>query len=553
MITMKKVAKKVLGAALIGAMAFIGAISPLGMPKTQAGFSFVSVTTDKLGAMYSNTHAIHSVNFRAQNAIPAGGSATITYPAGFDVSGATFGGGTAGASITSVAGQTVTVGFALPVPGASTVNLVLDGIDNAAMGNYKLTVTTKDGAGATIDGPSLSWGFQILGPVTKYTITEPAAVVAGQNFTVTVTALDANNYVTMGNSNVTLIANTADGVVGAGTLGVTSANTNNANGYQVIANQTYTKAETIRIRATDGTANDTGWTNINPAIDVTAAGLSSIKVTPANKTLTAGATQQYTAAGFDAYDNAVALGAVTWSETDTLGTITAGGKYTAKKVGTWQVKAKSAGITGTTNVTVTAGAVSSVKVNPDSAVLAQGKTKQYSATMTDAFGNTVTGHAVNWSVTNGLASITDAGLVKALYAGVTYVKATVDGKSDTARLIVTAVRDGGSVIGDITTPTVKPTVKPTTVGGKTTATPTKEDLQKLKEELEKQKQTTQSDNNKTIEKIVLTVIALLLLGASAYFLFRKSPETEEFEITKPEEIIKKSEKEEKHTEKKSKK
>jgi hypothetical protein len=90
--------------------------------------------------------------------------------------------------------------------------------------------------------------------------------------------------------------------------------------------------------------------------------LATITVTPANPTLTAGNTQQFTAVGKDADGNNVSI-SPTWSVEAGGGTIDNNGMFTAgSTAGTYTntVKATSGGVSGTATVTVTAGAPSVV-------------------------------------------------------------------------------------------------------------------------------------------------------------------------------------------------
>jgi hypothetical protein len=90
--------------------------------------------------------------------------------------------------------------------------------------------------------------------------------------------------------------------------------------------------------------------------------LATITVTPANPTIAAGGTQQFTAVGKDASGNVVAI-SPTWSVAAGGGTIDNNGLFTAgSTAGTFTntVTAKSGSITGTASVAVTTSAPSVV-------------------------------------------------------------------------------------------------------------------------------------------------------------------------------------------------
>jgi hypothetical protein len=84
-------------------------------------------------------------------------------------------------------------------------------------------------------------------------------------------------------------------------------------------------------------------------------------------------------------------------------------------------------------------AVASVVVTPSSSAVAVGTSVQFTATVRDATGATLTDRAVTWTVADGSkASITTAGLVTGLVAGTTSVTATSEGVNGTAAITVSA-------------------------------------------------------------------------------------------------------------------
>ncbi len=89
--------------------------------------------------------------------------------------------------------------------------------------------------------------------------------------------------------------------------------------------------------------------------------LSSIAVTPANPTITAGGTQQFTATGtFSDNSTQNLTNTATWSSTNTAAaTISASGLATGVGVGQTTIKATSGTVNGSTNLTVTSAGPSS--------------------------------------------------------------------------------------------------------------------------------------------------------------------------------------------------
>ncbi len=127
--------------------------------------------------------------------------------------------------------------------------------------------------------------------------------------------------------------------------------------------------------------------------------LTAIEVTPASADLKAGQQQQYTAKGYDAYHNEVAVTAQ-WAATG--GTITPTGLYSAEKAGyqTVLVSVSGSTVNGTATVVVTPGALARISVMPDKVNLNPGMQQQFAANGYDAFNNNVTINPT-WSTTGG--------------------------------------------------------------------------------------------------------------------------------------------------------
>ena len=85
----------------------------------------------------------------------------------------------------------------------------------------------------------------------------------------------------------------------------------------------------------------------------------------------------------------------------------------------------------------TAGAVASIVIDPINATIGVGQTRQFTATMRDAFNNAITGRPVTWSVQDQtVASIDANGLARGLAAGITQITAAAEGRTATGALTV---------------------------------------------------------------------------------------------------------------------
>lgn len=93
------------------------------------------------------------------------------------------------------------------------------------------------------------------------------------------------------------------------------------------------------------------------------------------------------------------------------------------------------------------GAASAVTLSPAGAFLVTGETRQFVATRVDAYGNSITDRPVAWSSTNTAVATVNAqtGMVTAVAAGTTEIRATTEGKSAGASVTV-----GGGGIGSDT-------------------------------------------------------------------------------------------------------
>lgn len=157
-------------------------------------------------------------------------------------------------------------------------------------------------------------------------------------------------------------------------------------------------------------------------VRVTAGAPASVTISPASASVSADSTRQFTAVVRDADGNVVST-AVTWSVLGGVGTIDAGGLFTASVAGAGSVRATAGGAIGSAPVTVTPGAAVSIALSPDSVGVSADSTATFSATARDADGN-VTAGTVAWSVAGGVGSIA-GGVFTATTAGSGWVIATI--------------------------------------------------------------------------------------------------------------------------------
>ena len=118
--------------------------------------------------------------------------------------------------------------------------------------------------------------------------------------------------------------------------------------------------------------------------------------------------------------------------------------------GTLNLDAVFGGLSNITHgetASTTSASVSSVAVSPDSASVAVGSTQQYTATLTDANGDTLSGRTITWASSNAsVASVASNGLATGHVAGSATITATSEGVSGTVAVLVTSLNPG-SVTG----------------------------------------------------------------------------------------------------------
>jgi uncharacterized protein YjdB len=172
--------------------------------------------------------------------------------------------------------------------------------------------------------------------------------------------------------------------------------------------------------------------------------VASVSVALEASTLDPGETTQATAGTLDENGNALTGREVQWTSSNaSVATVAnATGVVTALAPGTTTISATSEGKTGTASLTVAALAVATVTVALDPSSTAAGGTSQATATPRDVNGAVLTGRPVVWtSVSPTVATVSEAGLVTALAAGTTLIRATIDGQIGNTTFTVSA---GGS-------------------------------------------------------------------------------------------------------------
>jgi len=174
--------------------------------------------------------------------------------------------------------------------------------------------------------------------------------------------------------------------------------------------------------------------------------LQSIAVTPANPTISTGATQQFTATGtYSTGPSQNLTNQVTWASSNTgTATITGTGLATASQsAGTSTISAMLSGITASTLLTINnvAPTLQSIALTPVNPTIQTGAAQQFTATGTYSDGSTQTlTSQVTWSsLSNTVATIgASTGLALGVSTGTSTISATLSGITGSTLLTVQA-------------------------------------------------------------------------------------------------------------------
>ena len=168
--------------------------------------------------------------------------------------------------------------------------------------------------------------------------------------------------------------------------------------------------------------------------------VASITVSPTSGSVSVNGSQTFAATALDSNGQTVTGQTFTWASSNTaIATITSAGVATGVAAGSSQITASDAGVTSTAATLTVSPAIASVTLSPLSATIKVGQTQQFTASATDASGNTVTQAQFTWHNTfGGVASIDANGLATALAPGTVMITASASGMtSQIATLTVT--------------------------------------------------------------------------------------------------------------------
>jgi hypothetical protein len=163
--------------------------------------------------------------------------------------------------------------------------------------------------------------------------------------------------------------------------------------------------------------------------------LTHIVISPATVNVIAGESLNFTAVGYDRYNNEISGLTFTW--TTDVGTMTASSLSAQTTAGvTGFVRATSGLVSGDASVTVVPNVLHHIDVSPSVLSAVAGSQTQFAAVGRDVYNNAISGLTLNWTANVG--GIASSGLFTAqTTAGESgYVNASTDGKTRTANVTI---------------------------------------------------------------------------------------------------------------------
>ena len=168
--------------------------------------------------------------------------------------------------------------------------------------------------------------------------------------------------------------------------------------------------------------------------------VASVVVVPNRVSTGIGSTTELKAKAYDAAQTELPDRGMVWTTSNaSVATVDGVGLVTTKGKGTATITATAEGKSGTSEFTVSPGAVSKVTITPSSLSMLTGDRQQLSASAQDASGTLLSGMTVVWASDRSTVATVNGGQVTAVSAGSATITATVDGVVGSAGVTVATV------------------------------------------------------------------------------------------------------------------
>ncbi|MEM2899446.1 MAG: glucodextranase DOMON-like domain-containing protein [Thermoplasmata archaeon] len=246
------------------------------------------------------------------------------------------------------------------------------------------------------------WAIDLIPVADHLYVSADEYATAGENFTVLIEAKDYLNNTIIGYFGVVQIhAVMEDGFTNT-THNLSLDSVLITNG-QCIFSVNYPTTETIRIFARSGSA-----VGVSENVTIIAGSLAKISISPSTLNISAGESAQFTAYGFDAYDNPVELSSVAW--TTDVGTIFSSGYFTASTFAPISgfVYASVGMLTCASVVNVSPNIFNHIHIIPNITTIVVNGSMQFSAVVHDIYNNVIDtkNESFNWSSLRGSVNST---------------------------------------------------------------------------------------------------------------------------------------------------
>lgn len=191
----------------------------------------------------------------------------------------------------------------------------------------RIVLTTAD----TLSTPTVDWiSAKYSVAATAFFVSAPSTVVAGEPFAVLVEAKDGSNAtITHWTGTIALSALDVTGTAAASSLLSETLAYIGTGGGVVVSDESYTTAETIRIRA-----GAEGVFGLSAPIVVIAGPAVAVGITPRPATLFEFSSYQFAATALDEYGNGIVSGIYAWTAESSIGALnTTTGRYVLLETG----------------------------------------------------------------------------------------------------------------------------------------------------------------------------------------------------------------------------
>lgn len=266
--------------------------------------------------------------------------------------------------------------------------------------------------------------------LTLFNVSLPSDTIEiGASVTATAIGLDQNGKAI--DTQTPTWSTTAPGIATVDQLGIVTA---------------IASGQTTLVASANGKQGKRSLTIVPPAI-------TRVLLAPEAARLVRGATLQLSVTALDAGARALVGRRIEYASSDArTASVTTTGLVTALSAGAVTITATGDRATASAAITVTAtpDSVATVSVNVGTGVMTVGSTLQLGTTLRDAGANLLTGRSVTWSLTGtggqGMAVVSDSGVITALAPGVILVEASAEGQHGSARITVKDNLDTGIVV-----------------------------------------------------------------------------------------------------------